>query len=303
MEGRTSVRKLLHNRMTKWFAGSLVGLLIIVFLLSDEVIYSRNQKSAFSRHIPLNTSDMHDSLRTKALPDVSSPQASHQVGSSDIITSNLFVQRNYSQKVQTSLQTWEFMKDIGNTSQGLDNAIDAISEAGSVWENLVNSVDKRETGDLPNNMLKEKENKCPYYLNMMNATKFDDKGYTIRIPCGLVHGSSISVIGIPNGLLGNFQINLIGEPLANEPTPPLVLHYCVRLNGDELTADPVIVQNTWTAAGGWGEEERCPQAVPGKINRGTSTCVIFFLSPQFNYNFEKYIVAYRLILLDKQWMG
>ncbi|KAL8124569.1 hypothetical protein AgCh_012287 [Apium graveolens] len=273
MEGRTSVKKLLHNRMTKWFAGSLAGL-IIVFVLTDEVIYSRNQKSAFSRNIPLNASDMHDSPRTKALPDVLSPQASEQVGSDDVITSNLFVQRNYSQKVQISLQTWEFMKDISNTSQGLENAIDAISEAGSVWESLVNSADMGEIGDVPKNMLKAKENKCPYYLDMMNATKFDDKSYTIRIPCGLVHGSSISVIGIPNGLIGNFQINLIGEPLSNEPSPPIVLHYCVRLSGDELTADPVIVQNTWNAGGGWGEEERCPQAVPGKNNRvdGMNQC-------------------------------
>ncbi|KAK1383615.1 beta-1,3-galactosyltransferase GALT1 [Heracleum sosnowskyi] len=260
--------------MTKWFSGALIGLLIIGFILSDEVIYSRNEKSLFYRHVSLNTSDTQNLLKTEAPTDVSSPQASHQVFSADIISSNLFVQRNFSQKVQTSLQTWEFMKDISKTIQGLDNAIDAISEAGHVWDTLVNSFDKGEIGDVPNNMLKAKENKCPYYLNMMNATKFDDKGYTIHIPCGLIRGSSISVIGIPNGLLGNFQIDLIGEPLADEPTPPLVLHYSVRLNGDELTADPVIVQNTWTAGGGWGEEERCPRAVPGKINKadGLNQC-------------------------------
>lgn len=283
MESRTSVKKLLHNKMTKWFAGALIGLLIIVFVLSDEVIYSRNQKSPFSRHIPLNISDMHNALRTKAPPDVPSPQAYHQVLSADVTTSNLFVHRNFSVKLQTSLRTWEFMEDLSNATQGLDNAIDAISEAGHVWENLVNSVDKGEIGDVPNNMLKATENKCPYYLNMINATKFDDKGYTIRIPCGLIHGSSISVIGIPNGLLGNFQIDLIGERLADEPTPPLVLHYSIRPNGDELTADPVIVQNTWTSADGWGEEERCPQAVPGNINKGTCTCIISIISPQYNY--------------------
>lgn len=299
--------------MTRWFAGALIGLLIIGFVLSDEVIYSRNEKSPFFRHVSLNTSDTQNLLKTEAPPDVSSPQASHQVVSADVVTSNLFVQRNFSQKVQTSLQTWGFMKDISNTTQGLDNAIDAISEAGHVWDTLVNLVDKGEIGDVPKNMLKAKENKCPYYLNTMNATKFDDKGYTIQIPCGLIHGSSVSVIGIPNGLVGNFQIDLIGEPLADEPTPPLVLHYSVRLNGDELTADPVIVQNTWTAGGGWGEEERCPQAVPGKINKGTATFVMFFLSPQYNYmpylekelahrNFENYILSFTdLIYLNSGW--
>lgn len=271
MEGRTSFKKMLHYRMTKWFAGALIGLLIIVFVVSDVVIYCRNENSPFSSHIPLNISDTHNLLKTEVPSDVPSPQSFRQVVSADINTSNLFLQ-TFSRKGQTSLQTWEFMKDISNTTQGLDNAIDAISEAGHVWDNFVNSVDKKEIGEVPRNILKAKENKCPYYLGMMNATKFGGQGYTISIPCGLIHGSSISVIGIPNGLLGNFQIDLVGEPLDEEPTPPLVLHYSVRLNGDELTADPVIVQNTWTAAaGGWGEEERCPQVVPGKIKKGTST--------------------------------
>ncbi|XP_017239779.2 beta-1,3-galactosyltransferase GALT1 [Daucus carota subsp. sativus] len=274
MEGRTSIKKVLHYKMTKWFVGALIGLVIIVFVLSDEVIYSRNEKGPLFRHTLLNISDMHSLLKTEAPPDVPSPQATHQVGSADIVTSSLFVQRNFSLRVQTSLRTWEFMKDIKNTTQGLDNASDAISEAGHVWENLVNSVDSEEMADVPKNRLKAKETKCPYYLNMMNATKFGDRGYTIRIPCGLIYGSSISVIGIPNGLLGDFRIDLIGEPLAEEPTPPLILHYNVRLNGDKLTADPVIVQNTWTAAGGWGVEDRCPRAVPGKTDKedGMNQC-------------------------------
>lgn len=78
------------------------------------------------------------------------------------------------------------------------------------------------------------------------------------MPCGLTQGSSITVIGIPDGLLGNFRIDLTGEPLPGEPDPPIILHYNVRLLGDKLTEDPVIVQNTWTVSHDWGEEERCP---------------------------------------------
>ncbi|KAF5958550.1 hypothetical protein HYC85_005775 [Camellia sinensis] len=84
----------------------------------------------------------------------------------------------------------------------------------------------------------------------------------VQDPKASSQGSAITIIGLPN-VLGNFQIDLMGEPLPEEPNPPLVLQYGVRLNGDKVTEDPVIVQNTWTAAHGWGEEERCPSAVLG----------------------------------------
>ncbi|KAG8076366.1 hypothetical protein GUJ93_ZPchr0006g45695, partial [Zizania palustris] len=71
-------------------------------------------------------------------------------------------------------------------------------------------------------------------------------------------GSSITIIGTPGGLLGNFKIELTGATVPGEPDPPIVLHYNVRLLGDKLTEDPVIVQNTWTIADDWGSEDRCP---------------------------------------------
>ncbi|KAF2298855.1 hypothetical protein GH714_028343 [Hevea brasiliensis] len=72
--------------------------------------------------------------------------------------------------------------------------------------------------------------------------------------------------GIPNGLLGNFRIDLTGEALPGEPDPPIILHYNVRLHGDKITEDPVIVQNTWTVAHDWGEEARCPSPTPEKMD-------------------------------------
>ncbi|KAI7981085.1 Beta-1,3-galactosyltransferase GALT1 [Camellia lanceoleosa] len=101
----------------------------------------------------------------------------------------------------------------------------------------------------------------------MNATGLDDGGFKLQVPCGLTQGSSITIIGIPNGLLGNFRIDLTGEPLPGEPDPPIILHYNVRLHGDKITEDPVIVQNTWTVAHDWGEEERCPSPDPGKVKK------------------------------------
>ncbi|KAJ0042015.1 hypothetical protein Pint_19213 [Pistacia integerrima] len=119
-----------------------------------------------------------------------------------------------------------------NYSQGLPNAVVAVKEARVAWENLMDSFVKEQNGDLNNSS-----------------------------------GSSITVIGIPNGLLGDFRIDLTGESLPGEPDPPIILHYNVRLQGDKITDDSVIVQNTWTAADDWGEEERCPSPIPGDIKK------------------------------------
>lgn len=278
MEGRIGDTKLLHKITKKWFYGVLIGLLLIVFVLRCGLMNNQIEESQLSSPIAFELSDTRKPLEAGVPPDVQSPQASSRVVSADIIASSLFYQRNFSHEVQNSLQTWHFMEHIIDCSQGLPNAVEAIREAGFAWDTLMNSIENEEIGDENRNMLKPKDNQCPYFLNKMNATEFGDKGYTLRIPCGLIQGSSITVIGIPNGLLGNFQIDLIGEPLSEDPTPPIVLDYSVRLNGDMVTADPVIVQNTWTAASGWGDKERCPPVVPGNNKKGTSTSLSFFLS-------------------------
>ncbi|KAG5240153.1 td1TL1 protein [Salix suchowensis] len=74
----------------------------------------------------------------------------------------------------------------------------------------------------------------------MNATEHDNSGYKLWFPCGLTQGSSVTIISIPDGLLGNFQIDLTGEAPPGEPDPPIIFHYSVRLHGDKITEDPVI---------------------------------------------------------------
>ncbi|KAM0850922.1 hypothetical protein ACQ4PT_052759 [Festuca glaucescens] len=92
----------------------------------------------------------------------------------------------------------------------------------------------------------------------MNASKSEGSNFTISIPCGLVAGSSVTVIGTPGSLSGNFWIDLVGTPLPGESKQPIVAHYNVRLTGDKLTEGPVIVQNAFIASNGWGYEDRCP---------------------------------------------
>jgi beta-1,3-galactosyltransferase len=95
----------------------------------------------------------------------------------------------------------------------------------------------------------------------------------------LVLESSISVLGTPQGYTGEFTIELLLGPPKRLPAtaqpqqpqtdpPPIVLHYTVRMRGDKLTNNPVIVQNTWTSDTKWNDEERCPPPLLAPIKIG-----------------------------------
>lgn len=150
------------------------------------------------------------------------------------------------------LNTWNHMKQLTNISDGLPHANEAIDNARTAWENLTISVHNSTSKQT------EKERQCPYSIRRMNASKPDTGDFTIDIPCGLIVGSSVTIIGTPGSLSGNFRIDLVGTELPGGSGKPIVLHYDVRLTSDELTGGPVIVQNAFTASNGWGYEDRCP---------------------------------------------
>uniref|UniRef100_A0A1J3JV80 Beta-1,3-galactosyltransferase 15 n=1 Tax=Noccaea caerulescens TaxID=107243 RepID=A0A1J3JV80_NOCCA len=197
------------------------------------------------------------------LPDFMNEARNNQeaISGDDITTvSGLFVEQNVSQE---PLLTWNRLESLVDNAQDLINGVDAIKEAGIVWESLLSAVEAKKLADANENQTRKgKEELCPQFLSKMNATEADGSSLKLKIPCGLTQGSSITVIGIPDGLLGSFRIDLTGQPLPGEPDPPIIVHYNVRLLGDKSTEDPVIVQNSWTASRDWGAEERCPDLDP-----------------------------------------
>ncbi|CAL9216217.1 unnamed protein product [Arabidopsis halleri] len=179
------------------------------------------------------------------------------------VVSGLFVEQNVSKEERKPLLTWNRLESLVDNAQSLANGVDAIKEAGIVWESLVTAVEAKKLVDVNENQTrKAREELCPQFLSKMNATEADGSSLKLKIPCGLTQGSSITVIGIPDGLVGSFRIDLTGQPLPGEPDPPIIVHYNVRLLGDKSTEDPVIVQNSWTASHDWGPEERCPNFDP-----------------------------------------
>lgn len=254
-------------KMKKWSGGVLIGSLFMLLILRYGLMKNPIGETVISPTFTFNTSNKNplEWLQPVVLPSVQHSEAHNQVISSDTLVYSLFVERNISDELQSSLQTWNHMKNLVNHSQALPNALEAIQEAGVAWESVIEAIHKQQDNDkVESSPQKSKAKQCPYFLNKMNATELGENGYKLRIPCGLVQGSSITIIGIPTGLLGNFRIDLVGDSVPGEPDPPILLHYNVRLSGDKITEDPVIVQNTWTASRDWGEEERCPSAGNGK---------------------------------------
>ncbi|KAG6759947.1 hypothetical protein POTOM_036444 [Populus tomentosa] len=260
--------------MKKWYGGVLVASLFMLLILRYGLL-----KNPIGGNILLNPSSnaskplewVHPALP----PAVQNPETSSQVFSTDTIVSSLFAPRNISNEEQKSLQTWNLLKRLIDHAQVLANGVEAIKEAGNAWSSLMASAEEERlsyTNESSSRKVKEKQ--CPHFLNKMNATELDNSGYKLWLPCGLTQGSSITIISIPDGLLGNFRIDLTGEALPGEPDPPIILHYNVRLHGDKITEDPVIVQNTWNAAHDWGEEERCPSPSPEKNKKDETFQVI-----------------------------
>ncbi|KAI3467338.1 hypothetical protein Pfo_024001 [Paulownia fortunei] len=244
--------------MKKWYGGVLTTSFLMLFVLGYYVIKNPINENYFTSSLNFNGTNPLEWINAGAPPALPNPENTSQVISAEAIGADFFAQRNLSKEEQSSLHTWNRLKHLVTHAQGLPNAVEAIKEAGAAWKNLITSVEEEKlqsNGSLPK---RGKEKQCPHFLSKMNASELEDNGFKLRVPCGLTQGSSITFIGIPNGLLGNFRVDLTGEPLPGEPDPPIILHYNVRLHGDKITEDPVIVQNTWTIAHDWGEEERCP---------------------------------------------
>ncbi|KAF2299466.1 hypothetical protein GH714_032048 [Hevea brasiliensis] len=216
--------------MKRCLCGVLAGSLFMLIVLRLGVMKNPFGEGTLTSPISVNISNPLEWINPGAPPAFRSPESASQVISTATLLSSLFIDRNFSHEVESSLLTWNRMRHLVNYSQGLPNAMEAIREAQVAWESLMESFKKGEQGDA--NGLKEKQ--CPYFLNKMNTTEFGKDGYKLRIPCGLIQGSAITIIGIPNGLLGSFQFDLSGESLPGEPEPPIILHYNVRLLVDDL---------------------------------------------------------------------
>lgn len=165
---------------------------------------------------------------------------------------DLYSLNNFLKEESKALLAWGKMRLLLSRSDGLNGTVQGVKEAAIAWKDLVSFIEKTMASQ------DEKENEdCPYSVTAFNTTALKG-GSNLRIPCGLVEDSSITVIGIPDAKQESFEIKLVGSRFPEETTPPIVLNYNVILSAENSTKDPLITQNTWTNESGWGKAEKCP---------------------------------------------
>jgi len=245
--------------MKKWHGGfavvSLFIILMLRYVILDSPLAEKSLQYVFQQN---RTVELHW-LDVPNPPAIQNPQNSSEVISTRRLASNLSITRNLSDRELQSLHCWNHLRHLLSHAHILPDGVEAIKEAGVAWRELNTALAYDDSVVSVNASIQQKDKgkQCPYSIRRMNATRLGDR-FALKLPCGLIQGSSITIIGTPGGLLGNFKIELTGAAVPGEPDPPIVLHYNVRLLGDKLTEDPVIVQNTWTIADDWGSENRCP---------------------------------------------
>ncbi|XP_057959047.1 hydroxyproline O-galactosyltransferase GALT3 isoform X2 [Malania oleifera] len=252
--------------MRKWSGGMLIITLATILFLRYSLTGNRPKNQSvygFFQSSPTQKSHRTDDDiiklthdKVKQIPShVKKPHLINVEGLSDLYTFENILDEEF-----RTLLVWADMHFLLSRSDALPETAQGIREASIAWKDLLSEIEKVKASKFSNdssNGSNAEHKDCPFSVTTFNET-VSGSGTVLDLPCGLVEGSSITVVGIPDGHRGSFQIELVGPKLPNEPKPAIILHYNVSLPGDKLTEQPVIVQNTWTIELGWGKEERCP---------------------------------------------
>lgn len=179
---------------------------------------------------------------------------------------DLYASTNLSTEESKVLLVWAQLRTLLSRSDALPETTIGIKEAAIAWKDLLTLVEKDSN---PKSNVIEKN--CQYSVSALNELNevINGSRNVLEIPCGMVEDSSVTLIGIPNRGQGSFQIELVGARSPEEQNPPIVLHYNVFLPGENLTKEPVIVQNTWIKEIGWGKKECCPDHRSSNTVKGT----------------------------------
>ncbi|KAK1385538.1 hydroxyproline O-galactosyltransferase GALT3 [Heracleum sosnowskyi] len=247
--------------MKNWSGGVLIVGLGLILLLRYSFIVKQPQKQSaydfFNTHPSKDSTDSGGNSNQMKLEKVqNAEERPHFVNAEGL--DDLYAFRNMSEEESKVLLVWSHMRMLLSRSDALPETFQGIKEAAVSWKELLSLIEKDKASQLNDNFQIDK--KCPYSVGILSGlnTSTSSSGYILEIPCGLVEDSSVTLIGIPNRGQGNFTIELVASQFSEEQNPPIVLHFNVFLPGENLTKEPIIVQNTWTNESGWGKKERCP---------------------------------------------
>lgn len=247
--------------MKNWSGGVLIVGLGLILLLRYSFIGKQPQKQSaydfFNTHPSKDSTDSGGNSNQMKMEKIQNPEKRpHFINVEGL--DDLYAFRNMSEEESKVLLVWSQMRMLLSRSDALPETFQGIKEAAVSWKELLSSIEKDRASKSNDDI--QNDTKCPYSVSVLSGlnTSTFSSGYILDIPCGLVEDSSITLIGIPNRGQRNFTIELVGSQFSEEKKPPIVLHFNVFLPGENLTKEPIIVQNTWTNEIGWGKQERCP---------------------------------------------
>ncbi|XAR56951.1 Galactosylxylosylprotein 3-beta-galactosyltransferase [Bertholletia excelsa] len=256
--------------MKRWSGGMLVLALACVLVLCYSFVGKQPQKQSaayafFNNHPPDDSSTTNRRGEITASNNKVKIQQTMIKKKPSLVDveglSDLYALRNVSKEESKALLVWAQMRSLLSRSDALPETAGGIKEAAIAWKEVLNLIENEKDSNISENSTNHRDpelENCPYSVSAFNRTILSSSRSIFQIPCGLVEDSSITFIGIPNEHHGSFQIELVGSQIPEETMPPIILHYNVCMPGDNLTEEPVIIQNTWTSEVGWGKEERCP---------------------------------------------
>ncbi|KAL6990162.1 hypothetical protein U1Q18_015909 [Sarracenia purpurea var. burkii] len=254
--------------MKKWSGGMLILALATILVLCYSFIGKQPQKQPaydfFNNHPPddsqvISGSDKVNSTLTQLQRlQTTVKKKPHLIDVEGL--ADLYTLENISNEESKALLVWAQMRSLLSRSDALRETAQGVKEAAVAWKELLSVIENEKASKIfetSNNSNIPEHKDCPYSVSAFNTT-ISSSGYVLQVPCGLVEDSSITVIGIPDGHHVPFQIELLGSQFQKEEIPSVILLYNVSMPRDNLTEEPVIVENTWTMELGWGREERCP---------------------------------------------
>lgn len=247
--------------MKNWSGGVLIVGLGLILLFRYSFIGKQPQKQSaydfFNTHPSKDFSDSGGNSNKMKMENIQNPDKRPRFVDVEGLD-DLYAFRNMSEEESKVFLVWSQMRMLLSRSDALPETFQGIKEAAISWKELLSVIEKDKTSQ--SNDYIQNNKKCPYSVSTLSGlnTSTSSSGYILEIPCGLVEDSSVTLIGIPNRGQGNFTIELVASKFSEEQYPPIVLSFNVFLPGENLTKEPIIVQNTWTNEIRWGKEERCP---------------------------------------------
>ncbi|VVA96702.1 unnamed protein product [Arabis nemorensis] len=227
--------------MRNWSVGISVMVLTLIFIIR----YEQSDHKLPTNHTVDDASIEGESVQE---PAKKKPHFMTLEDLDYLFSNKRFYGEEEDDELNNGFLVWSRMRPFIERPDALPETAQGIEEATLAMKDLVFLIYKEKRASSSDMVSKEIRRNCPGFVAAFDG---DLSGLrpVLELPCGLIEGSSITLVGIPDVHSRSFQVQLVGS---GEARRPIILCYNVNFS------KPFLVQNTWTEKLGWGNEVRCP---------------------------------------------